>query len=880
MYRTAGFDAIFDVSRQFMSCIQELVKLREESRSSTQAQELLNAYGGVKIVLHLFAIVLSSKPLFDSGQTMLMITRDKKDTDAEYFEPHNFLVRLRLAALPLLQDLWAAPWLLQAPLSVSRSIVQTVLEVASGEHEESKGETDTITTVLGVPRPPPTTADENRVRQLTDMGFPRSAAERALIRTHNNVSAATELLLAQPYPYPPDPEPEPEPEQDASIEPPEAGSSSVADETTPAESSSPPAEPIETETAETPASSPEAATGKSTDEWRKELNEAREPLRAGLSRQALHLVDEHPSLLFDVHSAFIRPAGEHQQKAVQDLVDDIKAFSPSAYDVQEQPLAHRCRLLALVLCETPSSLSPELRASLMDILLALLLSSPVSIQPEHPATPRWLAAHLLVTEALFTLADQPRSITLPKENEPIVSEALVMGPPLTEARGMVFDFCIRLLGVPDLPNDEVLSALRLFVLLTRDRDTAAQFVKRDGISMLFKRLRSAPVNGSSSYVATILRHIVEDPSTVHHIMRQAIKRCFAQPRTRVMDVAAYVRNCNAMALRDPKVFIQVTQSLCQLGSHFSSSPHISPKPESPSETESEDREKRDDDAEGGEMQVDSVSQDTSRSNDAVDGVVHFLVGELMQVGKTIREPLPDTSVQEPHRSSADLAESQIGSSVATELSSVKDQRQYACFIMQCLTELLFSYDSCKVAFLSFPPKKKSQTSSKDYSGKFRAATLNFLLSDLISYSTLNPHSSGDRERVTVCNWAMSVLVALCVDSSSTHDVKELSPDLIAVRKFVLEALSRAIKDLPPSDRLESRYGRLLALVDLCHRLLTVRFNNTMARKHQDESPTHIAKVMLEKNFVATLTAALSEVDLNYPNVRGLVASILKPLENL
>jgi E3 ubiquitin-protein ligase HUWE1 len=38
--------------------------------------------------------------------------------------------------------------------------------------------------------------------------------------------------------------------------------------------------------------------------------------------------------------------------------------------------------------------------------------------------------------------------------------------------------------------------------------------------------------------------------------------------------------------------------------------------------------------------------------------------------------------------------------------------------------------------------------------------------------------------------------------------------------------------------------------------------------------------MLEKNFVATLTAALSEVDLNYPNVRGLVASILRPLENL
>ena len=34
------------------------------------------------------------------------------------------------------------------------------------------------------------------------------------------------------------------------------------------------------------------------------------------------------------------------------------------------------------------------------------------------------------------------------------------------------------------------------------------------------------------------------------------------------------------------------------------------------------------------------------------------------------------------------------------------------------------------------------------------------------------------------------------------------------------------------------------------------------------------------NFVAILTTALSEIDLNYPNVRNLVAAILRPLEHL
>ena len=31
---------------------------------------------------------------------------------------------------------------------------------------------------------------------------------------------------------------------------------------------------------------------------------------------------------------------------------------------------------------------------------------------------------------------------------------------------------------------------------------------------------------------------------------------------------------------------------------------------------------------------------------------------------------------------------------------------YPCFIMQVVTELLFSYDACKVAFLSYSPKKR------------------------------------------------------------------------------------------------------------------------------------------------------------------------------
>ncbi|KAF9029021.1 hypothetical protein BDZ89DRAFT_1101623 [Hymenopellis radicata] len=846
LYRANGLEAIFDVCQGFISSIDSISPIREDTRTEAQSTELGHAYGGLKVALHLIHPIISSKPLFESGQTPLLITRDVKDTDPQYFEPHNFLVRLRTVALPFLSGIWEAKWLVHAPLTVSRFVVQAVLELVNGDGEEAKGDSD-IGPIPGVPRT--TGTDENRIRQLTDMGFPRSAAERALVRTHNNVNAATELLLAHPYPFPPDPEPEAEPTAQASST--DAVAPSADDAAEPAPSAP-----------ETPE--PAAPVGKTAEEWRAELNEARESLRAGISRQALALVDEHLSLIFDLHVAFVKPAGPNQVKSVQILVDDIKAFSPYAYDVQEQPLANRCRLLALVLCETPGTLGPELRATLMDSLLALLLSNPVSINTEQPTIPRWLAAHLLVTEALFTLADEPRTITLPKEDEPIPSEPIPTGPPLNEARTMVFDFCLRLLAIPELPSDELLSTLRLLVLLTRDHGMASQFVTRDGLDMLFRRLKSSPVNGSSSYIATILRHIVEDASVVSHIMHQSIKRYFTQLRGRVTEPTTYVRNCSAMALRNAELFIETTQSLCQVTSPYSSNPHLSLKAEPPKST-----------AESGpstapasgtvEMQVDSTSSSLPPPKPSVvtDAAIHYLIGELMAVYKSLMDKPAETSSEN---------DKDAGS---------KDKTQFMCFMMQCLTELLFSYDSCKSAFLSYSPKKPRISGVSKDNTKHRTHTLSFFLNDLVAYENLNAQKDTDSQnRMQICNWAMSVLVALCVDSSSTHEPKEVAPSLVSVRKTVLDAISRTIKDLPSSDSLPSRYGRLLAIGDLCHRLLTVRFNHASSRKQHDDGPTHIAKVMLEKGFVSTLTGALSEVDLNYPNVRTLVQSIMRPLEHL
>ena len=884
LYRANGLQAILDVCQELTNTIERLMRVKEEDIPEAGKKELEYAYGGLKVALHLLRPLISSKSIHESGQNSPLLSRDKKDTDPDYFEPHNFVVKMRTALLPFLQGLWEAPWLLSAPLSVTKSIAKLVLEVVNDEGEEPKGSASAnephppVNTLMRPPGP-----DENRIQLLIDMGFPRSAAERALVRTGNNLNAATELLLSHPFPLPPDPEPESE-----SDEPPAAEAESAADQE--AASLTPPAADGDAEVTSLPSTAPDddqvsISTGKTADQWKKELDEAREPLQAGLSRRALLLIDEHVSLLFELHVVFVRSSNAYRQQAVQELVDDVKSFSPYAYDIQEQPLANRCRLIAIILSETATLFNTEMRTALMDSLLALLLSC--VDHPDHP--PRWLATHLLVTEALFTLAAEPRAITLPKEGEPIISQAIEVGPPLIEAQNIVFDFCLRLLDTPSLPGDEFLAALRLFVFLTRHREMGSRFMKRGGITILLKRVKESAVFGSSAYIVTILRHLVEDEQTIRQIMQHTMKRYFSQPRSHMVDVSTYVRTCSALALRDPEIFLESTSSLCELGQPFIS-PTISLKSKTPSDQEEEKSLQSEQNDGSADMQVDSPSMMTmtpqpSPLNATVEGIIHTLLGELMQTVNETPSQSPDqdtTASSSQHhgpRESAIRGQSPPDHEGSLSQESKINLNDYVCFIMQCLTELLFSYDSCKLAFLSYSPKKRNQTPAKDAT-KYRTATLHFLLNDLITFGTISPRPDDRaRNQISLCNWAMSVIVALCVDSTPNPEVKEVSSDLVSVRKYVLEAVSRAIKDPPTSESIEARYGRLLGFADLCHRLLTVKFNG-VSRKQTDDNPTHIAKIMLEKNFVATLTMALSEIDLNYPNIRGLVPSILRPLEYL
>ncbi len=144
-----------------------------------------------------------------------------------------------------------------------------------------------------------------------------------------------------------------------------------------------------------------------------------------------------------------------------------------------------------------------------------------------------------------------------------------------------------------------------------------------------------------------------------------------------------------------------------------------------------------------------------------------------------------------------------------------------------------------------------------------------------NYITDMKTSNIRKRRMAVSECAIQLIVAICVDNSA-HSTS--STDFASIRKLVLECISKALRETSSMESTGERYGRLQALGELCHRLLTVRFNN--GQKGTEEACMQIAKIMLEKSYVATLTTVVSDIDLKFPNVKNLISGLLRPLEHL
>jgi hypothetical protein len=87
-----------------------------------------------------------------------------------------------------------------------------------------------------------------------------------------------------------------------------------------------------------PASTSSEAPTVTPEARRKELAAAREEFAASMPQQALRLLDDHSSLMFDVHSVFTVSGEGTQERSINLLIDDITSFSPPLMMYRSSPL--------------------------------------------------------------------------------------------------------------------------------------------------------------------------------------------------------------------------------------------------------------------------------------------------------------------------------------------------------------------------------------------------------------------------------------------------------------------------------------------------------------------------------------------------------------
>jgi E3 ubiquitin-protein ligase HUWE1 len=676
-----------------------------------------------------------------------------------------------------------------------------------------------------------------------------------------------------------------------------------------------------------------------------DLDAERASLREHLIERALDVLNEHHDVSFElsdlISSAFKKhddPAG-FRREVGEVLVQSLVSLQMENFQTAGKKIAAYAHILALTLQDREMYVETleELKDCFSTFLGFIKLPTPEKADQE---TFPWVGHVLLILEKLLSDDCQPPQIawTPPNLDDPTpnAEEPARLEDPLVsvDEKTQLFEALVEILPRVGKDDTLALSICRVLVILTRERSIAARFGEKRNLQRLFvmvKQLSSATNDKLQSAFMLILRHIVEDEATIRQIMRSEIVATFESKTTRQLDTTGYVRQLYHLVLRAPDIFVEVTNEKLRLlrydthqrpqilglkadkdrQARRTGKPEITTdgdKPESSTAAEAPDA---DDKEESKEDKNKAQSKGTELKTPIVenpDGVIHYLLSELLSYRdvddkesspesseQTAEQPNAQTDVEmtldEPTPSVASTTDAQgtRGSKKAEKPQFKADDHPiyiYRCLLLQCLTELLSSYNRTKVEFINFSRKADPLATTPS---KPRSNVLNYLLNVLVPLGTMeHDETLAFKKRSITSTWTMQVLVALCTKTGEFGGVgrrrtepknEDDEPELAFVRRFVLEHALRTYKEaMASAEPLDAKYSKLMSLADLFDKMLSgYSFSNDAGFP---TSTRQLAKTMFEKHFIPTLTSSVADVDLNFPSSKRVIKYILRPLNKL
>ncbi|KAI8684605.1 HECT-type E3 ubiquitin transferase [Fusarium keratoplasticum] len=991
-----------DVLNSMLKVFAQAIRQRTETPPDESSKAKVAAFG-LKKILDLYLTLVDDKYLSESSTHFALQPRTGDRSQNTPHLDQQLVVEFRAAILPEITDLWDSNFAEKVPHQTVSRLLDILKIISAAENEAQlttrdkppfqlfkytdarfdwPGRRATIDDLLSKGHSP----DLVHEAVYRSLGNPGSAREYCTAHTNGLAgprnpipSKDSDTSVLQETPKEPsstgDGEPSsvagaPEPDrmsldEPPELEPPELSGRLLGDslgEIIDRPQATEDVREAPTAAAETPlqqsgspATVPAAAAGDHGTEshpvaTKEDIDKCRAKLRGSMIDRCLDVIRAHPETAIEV-SDLIRTMALRQQPS--DTQDDVgptltSALSSLALDEEEEKkrngkcIAAYAHLLALLLQDERffESNIESLREGI-DEYVGFLKMPPSTSGEEMP---QWIPYILLVIEILLCHDERPVAVQwkAPKSLDEAVAEPIIqMRTPLIddEQRAHILESLLEML--PRVGKEETLAvaALRVLVILTRNRRLAKLVGDKKNLQRLFLMAKQLSGSGSerfkqtklTAHIMTILRHIVEDEETIKQIMRAEIKASFPTlQRTQRghSDVSNYLRAMAPIALRAPDLFVDVTNEMLRF-TRWASSSGESARSQTLVLKENSSEQNTDTADERSQPTEDATTQDIKQSTEPMDkemtdapkahheskrpvvenpdGVIHFLLCELLNYREVDDKEVPVVDKDQKSEAASGLgSEEKASSSKETPAPDGKDKKPpkpvfkaeehpifvYRCFLLNCLAELLQSYNRTKMEFINF---KRSAPLTTSTPIKPRSTVLNYLIYDLLCQGNLSGtvDSIASKKKAATSAQTQKVLVALvsktsekAIDRGKDKFAYDDEPDLLFARKFVLDTMLKAYERAPLSDEpLETRYSRMQCLAELMNYMVGERDKDQGSGARgsdsaQARSHAQLRRLMYEKGYLDKLTSSIAEINLNYPGVKRAIKYILRVLRVL
>ncbi|XP_054788719.1 E3 ubiquitin-protein ligase UPL2-like [Prosopis cineraria] len=738
--------------------------------------------------------------------------------------------------------------------------------------------------------PPP---NETAISTIVEMGFPRSRAEEALRQVgSNSVELAMEWLFSHPE----------DTQEDDELARALAMSLGNSESDTKDTAENDNAQQIEEEIVQLP------------------------PVDELLSTCTKLLQKE--SLAFPVRDLLVmicsQDDGQYRSNIVSFLAERIKECGLVPSNGNSTLLAALFHVFALILNEDAVAREAASKIDLIKIASDLLYQwhSSLDCRVKHQV-PKWVMAAFLALDRLLqvdqklnseiaeqlkkeAVDSQPASIIIDEDRQNKLQSALGLSTKyadINEQKRLVEIACSCMKN--QLPSDTMHAVLLLCSNLTRNHSVALSFLDAGGLSSLLSLPTSSLFPGFDNVAASIIRQVLEDPQTLQQAMESEIKHCLVvasnrHPMGRISP-RNFLSNLASVISRDPVIFMQAAQSVCQV-EMVGDRPYIVLLKDRDKDKPKEKEKEKDRSLEKDKTQINDGRVGLGNANSAASGNGHGrshdsnsksgkshrkptqsfvnVIEVLLESICTFIPPVKDdmtlnTVPSTPTSSDMDIDVSAVkgkGKAVATMSEECETSVQETSaslakivFILKLLTEILLMYSSSVHVLLRRDAEmsstkfthQKSSPAGLSMGGIFYHILHNFL--PYFRSAKKDKKNDGDWKQ-KLATRANQFLVAACVRSTEA-------------RRRIFSEISHIISDFVDScNGVKPPGNNIQVFIDLLNDVLAAR--TPAGSSISAEASTTFMETGLVKSFTHTLQV----LDLDNADSSKVATGIVKALE--